>query len=101
MSGFVGGYGCFFTGAFQALKAHPAGIMLVILAILSTLLTLVYTFLTGFKIFFGPLKMDSDHIKDPPLTMSLPILFLAILAIVLGIYPEPVLRLLSLVVTGI
>jgi len=45
--------------------------------------------------------MDSDHIKDPPLTMSLPILFLAILAIVLGIYPEPVLRLFSLVVTGI
>jgi len=99
-SGFVGKW-LFFTGAFQALKSNPAGIMLVILAILSTLLTLVYTFLTGFKIFFGPLKMDSDHIKDPPLTMSLPILFLAILAIVLGIYPEPVLRLFSLVVTGI
>ncbi|MFH1976809.1 MAG: complex I subunit 5 family protein [Pseudomonadota bacterium] len=98
-SGFVGKW-LFFTGAFQALKAHPAGVMLVIVAILSTLLTLVYTFLTGFKIFFGPLKMDSDHIKDPPLTMSLPLLFLAILAIVLGIYPKPVLRLFSFVITG-
>jgi formate hydrogenlyase subunit 3/multisubunit Na+/H+ antiporter MnhD subunit len=55
----------------------------------------------GFKIFFGPLKMDYRHIKDPPLAMSLPILFLAILAIVLEIYPEPVLHLLSFVVTGI
>jgi len=99
-SGFVGKW-LFFTGAFQALGSHPAGIMLVIVAILSTLLTLVYTFLTGFKIFFGPLKMDFDHIKDPPLTMSLPILFLAILAIVLGIYPEPVLHLFGLVITGV
>ena len=99
-SGFVGKW-LFFTGAFQALKSHPAGVLLVITAILSTLLTLVYTFVTGFKIFFGPLKMDSDQIKDPPLTMSLPILFLAVLAIILGIYPEPVLHLFSFVITGI
>ncbi len=99
-SGFVGKW-LFFTGAFQALKSNPAGIILVIVAILSTLLTLVYTFLTGFRIFFGPLKMDSEHIKDPPLTMSLPLLSLAILAIVLGIYPDPILNFLSLVITGI
>ncbi|MCK5541300.1 MAG: NADH dehydrogenase [Desulfobacterales bacterium] len=99
-SGFVGKW-LFFTGAFQALKSHPAGILLVIVAILSTLLTLIYTFLTGFKIFFGPAKMHTDHIKDPPLTMSLPILFLAILAIILGIYPKPVLLLFSFVITGI
>ncbi len=99
-SGFVGKW-LFFSGAFQAIKSNPAGIILVIVAILSTLLTLVYTFLTGFRIFFGPLKMDFEHIKDPPLTMSLPILSLAILAIVLGIYPDPILKFLSLVITGI
>ena len=96
-SGFVGKW-LFFTGAFQALESDPAGLMLVIIAILSTLLTLVYTFLTGFKIFFGSVKLESDHIKDPSLFMSLPILFLAILAIILGIYPKPVLNLLSLVI---
>jgi len=99
-SGFVGKW-LVFSGAFEALKTNPAGVLLVIVAILSTLLTLVYTFLTGFKIFFGPLKLDSNHIKDPPLTMSLPILFLAILAIFLGLYPEPILHLFSFVVMGI
>ena len=95
--GFVGKW-LFFTGSFQALGTHSAGVLLVTAAILSTLLTLYYTFLTGFKIFFGPLKMDSDSIKDPPLTMSLPILFLVFLAIVLGIFPNPVLHLFSLVI---
>lgn len=99
-SGFVGKW-MFFTGAFQALQSNPAGIMLVIIAILSTLLTLVYTFSTGFKIFFGPLKIEADHIKDPPLTMSLPLLFLAILALVLGLFPAPVLHFLGLVIKGI
>lgn len=99
-SGFVGKW-MFFTGGFQALKVHPTGILLFIIAVLSTLLTLVYTFFTGFKIFFGPNRLDSDNIKDPPLLMSLPILFLAILAIVLGLYPKPILNLFSLVITGI
>ncbi|MBF0280119.1 MAG: hypothetical protein HQM13_20135 [SAR324 cluster bacterium] len=70
-------------------------------AILSTLLTLVYTFLVGIRIFFGPLKMNSEHIKDPPLTMSLPILALAAMAIVLGLYPAPVLNFFSMVVKGV
>ncbi len=98
-SGFVGKW-MFCIGAFKAVQSNPAGIMLVITAILSTLLTLVYTFRTGFKIFFGPLKTDSEHIKDPPLTMSLPILFLAVLAIVLGIYPDPILQLLENIIAG-
>ena len=98
-SGFVGKW-LFFTGSFQALKAHPAGVIFVVAAVLSTLLTLVYTFSTGFKIFFGPLKMDSDYIKDPPLTMSLPILFLVFLALALGIFPGPVLHLFSFVIIG-
>lgn len=91
-SGFVGKW-LFFTGAFQAIGSHPAGIMLVLITILATLLTLVYTFGTGFKIFFGPLTLSSDQIKDPPLAMSLPILFLAALSLLLGIYPDPVLHL--------
>ncbi len=98
-SGFVGKW-LFFTGAFQAVKSEPLGLILVIVAVLSTLLTLVYTFMTGFKIFFGPLKLKSEQIKDPSFSMSLPILFLAIWTIVLGIYPEPVLNLFSYVITG-
>ena len=96
-SGFVGKW-LFCIGAFEALGKDVTGLLLVIIAIMSTLLTLVYTFSTGFKIFFGPLKLDTESIKDPPLAMGLPILLLAVLAFCLGIYPAPVLELMGLVV---
>ncbi len=93
-SGFVGKW-MFFTGAFQVFKSNTAGILFVVITLLSTLLTLIYTFSTGFKIFFGPLKTKSNKIKDPPLSMSLPLFGLALLALLLGIYPKPVLFLFS------
>jgi NADH-quinone oxidoreductase subunit M len=99
-SGFVGKW-LLFTGAFHGVQAYPAGNILVIVAILSTILTLVYTFLTGIRIFFGPLKAEfsDQNISDPPLTMSLPLLALALLAFALGLYPRPVLTLLQSVIS--
>lgn len=99
-SGFVGKW-FLFTGAFQGVQTWPGGNILVIIAILSTLLTLVYTFLTGIRIFFGPLKSElNDHdISDPPWTMSMPLLALALAALVLGLYPRPILTLLHSVIS--
>jgi formate hydrogenlyase subunit 3/multisubunit Na+/H+ antiporter MnhD subunit len=98
-SGFVGKW-LLFTGAFQSVLSNPAGIVLVIAGILSTILTLVYTFLAGIRIFFGPSKpsLRESNIKDPPLTMSLPLLALALIALILGLYPQPVLTLLGSVI---
>ena len=98
-SGFVGKW-LFFTGAFQKMQSDPFGLLLVVAAILSTLITLIYTFLVGIRIFFGPLNSQAgDHpIQDPPLTMSIPLLVLALLAIGLGIYPQPILILLQSVI---
>ena len=71
-------------------------------AILSTLITLIYTFLVGIRIFFGPLKSEAgEHpIQDPPLSMSIPLLVLALIAFVLGLFPQPILVLFSTVVTS-
>ncbi len=96
-SGFVGKW-MMFTGAFQGFGKDPIGLLVVTLAILSTLLTLVYTFLTGIRIFFGQNNNAprADHpLSDPPLTMSLPLLGLAAVAFALGIYPAPLLKLLQ------
>ncbi len=100
-SGFVGKW-LLFSGAFQGVQSHPMGVMLVIVAILSTILTLLYTFLMGIRIFFGPLKAElTDRVlKDPPLTMTLPLLALALIAFVLGLYPQPVLVLLHSVISS-
>jgi len=85
------------------MQSDPFGIVLVVVAILSTLITLIYTFLAGIRIFFGPLKPNpGDHpIKDPPLTMSIPLLVLALTAFALGLFPQPILTLLSTAVTSL
>jgi NADH:ubiquinone oxidoreductase subunit 5 (subunit L)/multisubunit Na+/H+ antiporter MnhA subunit len=71
-----------------------------IAAILSTLLTLVYTFLTGIRIFFSRKKIHDleQDVCDPPLAMSLPLLALAAVALVLGIFPKPFLMMLDSVI---
>ena len=98
-AGFVGKW-IIFAGAFKALQGSLPGLLMVILAVLSTLLTLVYTFLFGMRIFFGPRKpADPGHPPaDPPLSMSLPLLALAGLALVMGLYPRPILELLKTVI---
>ena len=71
-----------------------------IAAILSTLLTLVYTFLTGIRIFFGDRKTHGhqSRVSDPPLTMSLPLVALAGVAFTMGIFPKPLLKMLATVI---
>jgi len=98
-SGFVGKW-LLFAGAFKGFQTDPLGLAVTIAAILSTLLTLVYTFLTGIRIFFGREKNHGReyNLGDPPLTMTLPLLALAAVAFVLGIFPRPLLVLLGSVV---
>ena len=99
-SGFVGKW-IFFVGAFQfGLHENPIVVLIVILAVMSTILTLVYTFLRGLQIFFGPLKpeLSNDNIRDPPLAMTVPLLILAVVSIILGVYPQPLLDLLHSVI---
>ncbi len=98
-SGFVGKW-LLFNGAFESVSGNPAGQVLVVIAILSTLLTLIYTFLTGIRIFFGPIKpwLADQHIKDPPLSMSLPLLALVLVALFMGLCPKPFLTLLHAVI---
>jgi len=98
-SGFVGKW-LLFAGAFKGFQADPIGLPVTIAAILSTLLTLVYTFLTGIRIFFGQQKTHGlEHrVTDPPLTMSLPLLALAGVAFAMGIFPKPFLIMLDTVI---
>ena len=96
-SGFVGKW-LFFVGAFQKVQAHPIGLVVVVAAILASLMTLIYTFLAGIRIFFGRPNPDFDTAADPPLTMSIPLICLALLAVFLGLFPHPVLTLLQSVV---
>lgn len=90
-----------FTGIFESgIKGSSMSLFIAILGVLAVALTVTYTFWSVKRIFFGPLKANlSNHeINDPPLTMSLPLLFLATVSIILGLYPKPLMDLLHFVI---
>ena len=93
-SGFTGKW-ILFTGVFAAYPSY-VGQAIAILGILATILTAVYTFGAAKRIFFGPLKPElanDTKIRDPPLTMTIPLLILAVISIIIGLYPKPILEL--------
>jgi formate hydrogenlyase subunit 3/multisubunit Na+/H+ antiporter MnhD subunit len=101
-SGFTGKW-ILFTGIFNS-NPTSVGLGIAILGILSTLLTGVYTFWGAYRIFFGPLNPElanNPKIRDPPLTMSVPLLFLATISIIIGLYPTPFIELFHSVVSVI
>jgi formate hydrogenlyase subunit 3/multisubunit Na+/H+ antiporter MnhD subunit len=85
-----------FTGIFSfGVVTIPLGLIVAILGVSAIILTISYTFWSMKRIFFGPLQphLAKKNIKDPPLTMSVPLLFLAIVSLMLCIYPSIVLDL--------
>jgi NADH-quinone oxidoreductase subunit M len=85
-----------FTGIFiTGTQGASFPLFIAILAVLVIAFTITYTFWSVKRIFFGPLNSNllKDRIKDPPLSMSLPLLFLAGVSIILGLYPKPLMDL--------
>ena len=92
-----------FTGIL--LSGTPGSSLVLVIALIgiaAIALTITYTFWSVKKIFFGPLKsnLSSHEIKDPPLTMSVSLLFLAAVSMILGLYPKPIMDLFHLVIGG-
>ncbi|MDI6885424.1 MAG: proton-conducting transporter membrane subunit [archaeon] len=89
-SGFTGKW-ILFTGIFSS-NPTSVGLVIASLGILSTILTGVYAFWAAKRMFFGPLKPElanNTKIRDPPLTMSVPLLILAVISFIIGLYPKP------------
>lgn len=82
-----------FTGTFRSLSPYRLAIL--ILSILGTALSASYMTLFVKRVFFGQLREEFRDVSDPPLSMSLPMILLALLGIILGVYPRLVLDYLS------
>ncbi|MHA1582738.1 MAG: complex I subunit 4 family protein [Candidatus Baldrarchaeia archaeon] len=97
LSGFVSEV-LIFAGAFIA--ASGAGswsipmLILAVIAVISTVITAGYILWMIRRVFFGPPREEFENVKEPPLTMLAPMALLAFLAILLGFYPDLVLRIL-------
>jgi NADH-quinone oxidoreductase subunit M len=75
-----------FNGAFQA--NSMLRIALSFLAVVSTALTAGYSLWAVRRIFFGKLPTELVDVKEAPLTMTIPVLVLAAISIIIGIFPD-------------
>lgn len=80
-----------FTGLIgEGLEGSTLRLAVSVVTLLSTALTIAYTFWAARRIFFGPLPEDLNHVKDAPALMSAPLVILCALSVVLGLFPSPV-----------
>ena len=78
-----------FAGIFtQGAQGSSSYLLVAILGIAATMLTVAYVFWPIKKIFFGQLGSGLESAKDPPLTMTLPLLAVVVVSIMIGIYPD-------------
>jgi len=88
-SGFISEFLIFF-GAVQS-AMEPLALQRLIIAIggvVSTAITAGYTLWTMKRVFFGSMPAEITRIEEAPLTMTVPLLVLAVTAIILGILPD-------------
>jgi formate hydrogenlyase subunit 3/multisubunit Na+/H+ antiporter MnhD subunit len=91
-----------FVGIFQAgSQGSLLNLVLALGGIFATFLTPVYTFWPVMRIFFGPSPPSMENVKEAPLSMLLPLLVLAIISFLIGIYPELITRFLVPVFSGL
>lgn len=93
-----------FSGIFKfGTEGSSVALFIAIMGVSAIALTVTYTFWSVKRIFFGPLKpnLSNDEIKDPPLTMSIPLILLAVVSIILGLYPKPLMDLLHFVIRSV
>ncbi|TLY15630.1 MAG: NADH dehydrogenase [Thaumarchaeota archaeon] len=72
-----------------------------VFGMIATLFTVAYTFWPIRRIFFGPISSAMEGVKEAPLTMTAPLLSLAAISIIIGVYPESVTRFLYPYVSGL
>lgn len=86
-----------FTGIFErGVLAGPETIAIGLGGILAILLTVAYSFGAARRIFFGPLSptlAERDDLADPGWTMTAPLVLVALVSALLGLWPSLVLDL--------
>lgn len=88
LSGFISKW-ILFSGVF--LQGIQSGLFILVIAMLSmiaTAFTVVYTFWPIKRMFFGPIPSNLKNVKEAPLIMVGPLLALALISILIGIYPN-------------
>jgi NADH-quinone oxidoreductase subunit M len=90
-NGFFSEYLLFEGGFIRATSpASMYRLIVGILGIVATVFTAGYALTAMKKIFFGPLNENTQLVREPPWTITVPLVVLAIVTVALGLYPEPI-----------
>ena len=73
-----------FVGAFRAISFDGFYLIPVVLMLIGTVLSLAYALRFVARVFLGTRKIE--NVKDPPVSMSFSMAFLAVLVVVLGVW---------------
>jgi len=81
-----------FLGVFSnALSdSSPSMLVVAIIAIIMTVITVGYCFWTMKRVFFGPLPEELKDVREAPAIMLAPLFLLAVVSLLIGIYPRAV-----------
>jgi len=91
-----------FMGVFsQGLQTSWFELAVALAALISTALTIGYTFFTIRRIFFGPTPDHLQDVKEAPVMMTIPLIIFSVLSIVAGIYPRVILEPLMKIIHGL
>ena len=78
-----------FSGVFTGALVHSPNMLIIAVAsIIMTVITVGYALWTVRRIFFGPLPEHLEEVKEAPPIMTIPVLILAVAAVIIGIYPS-------------
>ena len=77
-----------FTGAIgNGVMMASTDFYVALISLISTALTVAYTFWTVRRIFFGPLPEHLKDVKEAPPMMIIPMVILCVISILVGLYP--------------
>jgi proton-translocating NADH-quinone oxidoreductase chain M len=88
-----------FSGIFQAsINGNSIYLAIAIIAIFATFFTSVYTFWPVARMFFGPLPEKMQNVKEAPKSMLIPLFALGVTSLIIGMYPDLVMKLITSVI---
>jgi proton-translocating NADH-quinone oxidoreductase chain M len=81
-----------FVGVFQGGQAFNLNLAIAVIGVFTLLLTTVYTFWPVIRIFFGQVPEQLKNVKEAPLSMTLPLFVLTLVSLLMGIFPDLIMR---------
>jgi formate hydrogenlyase subunit 3/multisubunit Na+/H+ antiporter MnhD subunit len=101
LSGFQAEWIMFVGIFYQGALGVTLNLVIAVLGMIATVLTVAYTFWPIRRMFFGPLPSHLQSVTEAPLSMTIPLVALAAISVLIGIYPDLLTKMLVSFASGL